>query len=99
MREQYSTTPKVDVARSTLLDSVAERFHLSYDVFQTVSFNSYFQVWVKIKIEFLKSECFYYFLILFCIFFLPNLCEITISNLFFKSFLSQQRQIIDWSIH
>ncbi|XP_022098591.1 cohesin subunit SA-2-like isoform X2 [Acanthaster planci] len=37
MREQYSITPKVDVARSTLLDSIAERFRLSYDVFQTMN--------------------------------------------------------------
>ncbi|XP_072033672.1 cohesin subunit SA-1-like isoform X2 [Amphiura filiformis] len=36
MGEQYSTTPRVDVARSTLLDSLAEKFTRSAAAFQDV---------------------------------------------------------------
>ena len=38
MVQQYSTTPRVDVARSTLLDSLAEKFTRSAAAFQDVSY-------------------------------------------------------------
>ena len=45
MGEQYSTTPRVDVARSTLLDSLGDKFVRSAAAFQDVS--KLCNIWIR----------------------------------------------------